>query len=188
MPRNLFQEIVFTLIMVVVMVYAMVCYNVALDMGGMRNEIFVIAFSELPMMGGIAFVLELFVVGPLAKRLAFRIVDPRRHAPIFITLAISALTVCFMCPLMSLAATLIIKQPGGEWFAVWIQTSALNFPMALCSFSLYMKTCRWRVSMASVMVLRSWGIPIEPRLPRTVSKAALATSAKKISVCSIGMV
>lgn len=66
MPRNLFQEIVFTLIMVVVMVYAMVCYNVALDMGGMRNEIFVIAFSELPMMGGIAFVLELFVVGPLA--------------------------------------------------------------------------------------------------------------------------
>ena len=132
MPRNLFQEIVFTLIMVVVMVYAMVCYNVALDMGGMRNEIFVIAFSELPMMGGIAFVLELFVVGPLAKRLAFRIVDPRRHAPIFITLAISALTVCFMCPLMSLAATLIIKQPGGEWFAVWIQTSALNFPMALC--------------------------------------------------------
>ena len=29
MPKNLFQEIVFTVIMVFVMVYAMICYNIA---------------------------------------------------------------------------------------------------------------------------------------------------------------
>lgn len=38
-----------------------------------------------------------------------------------------------MCPIMSLAATLIIKQPAAaDFFAVWIQTTAFNFPMALC--------------------------------------------------------
>lgn len=133
MPKNLFQEIIFTLIMVVVMVYAMVCYNIALDFGEVNNTVFIAAFSELWYMGLIAFVLELVVVGPIVKKLAFRIVDPRSHAPIFITLAISALTVCFMCPLMSMAATIIIKQPAAaDFFAVWIQTTAMNFPMALC--------------------------------------------------------
>lgn len=133
MPKNLFQEIIFTLIMVIVMVYAMVCYNIALDFGELNNVVFVAAFSELWYMGLIAFVLELVVVGPVVKLLAFRIVNPEKNAPIFITLAISALTVCFMCPIMSLAATLIIKQPAaGDFFAVWIQTTAMNFPMAFC--------------------------------------------------------
>lgn len=133
MPKNLFQEIVFTFIMVIVMVYAMICYNIALDFGVLNNTVFIAAFSELWYMGLIAFVLELFVVGPIAKKLAFRILDPRSHAPILLTLAVSAITVCFMCPIMSLAATLIIKQPAAaDFFAVWIQTTAFNFPMALC--------------------------------------------------------
>ena len=84
-------------------------------------------------MGLIAFVLELFVVGPIAKKLAFRVLNPASTAPILLTLAISAITVCFMCPIMSLAATLIIKQPAAaDFFAVWVQTTAFNFPMALC--------------------------------------------------------
>ena len=133
MPKNLFQEIIFTLIMVVVMVYAMVCYNIALDFGVLNNTVFVAAFSELWYMGLIAFALELVVVGPIAKKLAFRIVNPAQHAPIFVTLAISAITVCFMCPIMSLMATLIIKQPAAaDFFAVWVQTTAFNFIMALC--------------------------------------------------------
>ena len=35
MPKNLFQEIVFTVMMVFVMVYAMICYNIALNIGGL---------------------------------------------------------------------------------------------------------------------------------------------------------
>lgn len=133
MPKNLFQEIVFTLIMVFVMVYAMICYNIALDVKGLQNFIFKAAFSELWYMGLIAFVLELLVVGPLAKKLAFRVLNPASTAPLLITLAISAITVCFMCPIMSLAATIIIKQPAAaDFIAVWLQTTAFNFPMALC--------------------------------------------------------
>ena len=133
MPKNLFQEIVFTVVMVFVMVYAMVCYNISLEFGGLNNTVFVAAFSELWYECLIAFALEFFIVGPLAKKLAFRIIDPAKQPPIFVTLAISAITVCFMCPLMSLMATLIIKQPAAaDFFATWVQTAALNFPMALC--------------------------------------------------------
>lgn len=73
------------------------------------------------------------IVGPLSKKLAFRIVDPQKHAPIIVTLAVSAITVCFMCPAMSLMAAFIIKQPeAADFFAAWEQTTAMNFPMALC--------------------------------------------------------
>ena len=41
-------------------------------------------------------------------------------------------TVCVMCPLMSLVATLLFKHPGNQIAAVWLQTFAVNFPMALC--------------------------------------------------------
>lgn len=60
MPKNLFQEIVFTVMMVFVMVYAMICYNIALNIGGMTNEVFLLAFKELVIMGPIAFVLDIF--------------------------------------------------------------------------------------------------------------------------------
>lgn len=127
MPKNKFQDVIFTLIMVVVMVYAMVIYNISLDTGKLTNQVFLMAFGELPIMGIVAFFLELFIVGPLAKKLAFRLVQPGMDKMIFIVLAISAITVCLMCPLMSLAAAVLFKgglQP--ELLSVWIQTAALN--------------------------------------------------------------
>lgn len=47
MPKNLFQEIVFTVMMVFVMVYAMICYNIALNIGGMTNEVFLLLSRSL---------------------------------------------------------------------------------------------------------------------------------------------
>lgn len=132
MPKNLFQEIVFTVMMVFVMVYAMICYNIALNIGGMTNEVFLLAFKELVIMGPIAFVLDIFLVGRIAKNKTFKIIDPERDNPFFIVLGISVISVIFMCPLMSLAATLLFKNAGSEVIAVWIQTTITNFPMALC--------------------------------------------------------
>ena len=37
MPKNRLQETVFTIMMVLVMVYAMICYNIANETGGMKN-------------------------------------------------------------------------------------------------------------------------------------------------------
>ena len=107
MPKNLFQEIIFTIIMVIVMVYAMICYNIALSTGGMSNFVFLAAFKELAVMGPIAFVLDFFLVGKIAKAKAFKMVDVRKDNPFHLVIAISAVSVIFMCPLMSLAATLL---------------------------------------------------------------------------------
>lgn len=116
--------------------YDGVCYgvrhNIALNIGGMTNEVFLLAFKELVIMGPIAFVLDIFLVGRIAKYKTFKIINPERDNPFFIVLGISVISVIFMCPLMSLAATLLFKNAGSEVIAVWIQTTITNFPMALC--------------------------------------------------------
>lgn len=45
--ENIFQEIVFTVIMVFFMVYAMICYNIALETGGLAGFVFVAASKSL---------------------------------------------------------------------------------------------------------------------------------------------
>lgn len=40
------------------------------------------------------------------------------------------MTVCVMCPAMSLWATVIFQQPGIELVPSWLQTVVCNFPMA----------------------------------------------------------
>ena len=131
MQKSKLQNILFTIVMAFVMVYAMVCYNIALDKGQMSNEIFLIAFHEIPIMWPIACILEYFVVEKLAAKLAFRFMTPQ-DKPIFITLAISSMIVCLMCPTMSFIATLLFMNPGKEIIALWLQKWAQNFPMALC--------------------------------------------------------
>lgn len=127
MPKNKFQDAIFTIIMAAIMVYGMVVYNVALNIGGVSSKTFLLALKELPIMVPIAFVLEFFVVGKVAKILAFKVVTPQDR-PQIITYAISICICCIMCPIMSLIATFLFKTPS---FGMWIQTWALNFPMAM---------------------------------------------------------
>ena len=115
MPKTKFQNIIFTLIMAFIMVYAMICYNISLNKGQMSNEVFLLAFHEMVIMWPAAFILEFFAVEKLATKLAF-----------------SSMIVCIMCPTMSMIAILLFKNPGKEIVAVWLQTTAMNFPMALC--------------------------------------------------------
>lgn len=147
MPKTKFQEVVFTIMMVFVMVYAMICYNISLNIGGMANHVFLDAFHELVIMGPVAFILDFFLYGSLSKKMAFRIVNPAEDKPIMIILAISSITVCLMCPSMSLAATLLFKNAGTEFIAVWLQTTALNFPMAFF----------WQIFFAGPLVRKIFG-------------------------------
>ena len=128
MPKNKFQDVVFTAIMATIMVYGMIVYNVALNMGGVSGETFLAALHELPIMAPIAFVLEFFVVGKLARMLAFNVMRPDDR-PQFITYAISICICCIMCPVMSLIATILFKDT--KTFGTFIQTWGMNFPMAI---------------------------------------------------------
>ena len=73
MPKNKFQDVIFTIIMATIVVYGMVVYNVALNTGTVNGTTFLAATHELPIMVPIAFVLEFFVVGKIAKMLAFTV-------------------------------------------------------------------------------------------------------------------
>lgn len=128
MPRNKFEDVIFTAIMATIMVYGMVVYNVALNTGGVSSQTFLLALRELPIMVPVAFVLEFFIVGRISKKLAFTVVQPTDR-PQVITYAISICICCIMCPTMSLIATFLFKEPS---FGTWIQTWAMNFPMAMC--------------------------------------------------------
>lgn len=77
MPKNKFQDAVFTAIMAAVMVYGMIVYNVAWNTDGVSAMTFLAALHEMPIMFPIAFVLEFFIVGKLAAALAFRVMRPR---------------------------------------------------------------------------------------------------------------
>lgn len=127
MPQTKFQNIVYTVIMAIIMVYGMIVYNVALNTGGVTNATFAMALHEMPIMVPIAILLEYFIVEKLATKLAFTVVRPTDR-PQIITYAISTMIVCLMCPTMSLIATLLFKQPS---FGTWVQTWGCNMPMAL---------------------------------------------------------
>ena len=43
MPKTKLQSVCFSILMVAVMVYGMVCYNIAIAQGGMNNQIFMLA-------------------------------------------------------------------------------------------------------------------------------------------------
>ena len=129
MPKTKLQNIIFTLIMAFVMVYAMVCYNIALDKEGM--------------------ILEYFVVEKLSQKLAFRMVSPE-DKPIFITLAISSMIVCLVCPVMSFIATCLFMHPGNQIIALWLQKTVQNFPMALC----------WQIFFAGPGVRNAFGFVV----------------------------
>lgn len=134
MPKNKVQDAVFTAIMAIIMVYGMIVYNVALNTGGVTSETFLLALHELPIMAPIAFILEFFVVGKLAKRLAFSFMKPTDR-PQFITYAVSICICCIMCPIMSLIATMLFKNT--HTFGMFIQTWGMNFPCAVLWQMLY---------------------------------------------------
>lgn len=115
------------------MVYVMICYNIALEMGSMKNQIFLLALHEMIIMWPAAILIELLIGERLTMKLVKRIITPVMEQPIFMILLISTLTVCVMCPIMSLIAVILFKNPGTEIVAVWINTVVFNFPMALFS-------------------------------------------------------
>ena len=67
MPKNRFQETIFTIMMVLVMVYAMICFNIALKTGGMKNFVFKAALGEFPIMIVAGFILDTFIAGSLVR-------------------------------------------------------------------------------------------------------------------------
>lgn len=132
MPRTRTQRIVFSTLMAFAMVYGMELYNQALLAGGLRTELFAAPLADIVPLMAAVIVLETLVGGRVAARLVGRTLDAGRCPEVLATILRGVFTCWTMCPMMSMVATLAFKQPpAGELVATWLQTVALNLPMAL---------------------------------------------------------
>lgn len=77
MPTTKFQQVIYALLTVIITVHLFVFYNLAIEMGGMSNQVFIAAREVIAIEFIIAFLLEIFIAGPLSLKLAFSVVNPR---------------------------------------------------------------------------------------------------------------
>ncbi len=133
MPRNLKEEVVFTAIMAGLMVLVMTSYNVALAQG-FSNGLVMAILSGYPLGLGVAIILDLLVVGPIAKGLAFKYIinDYMRKRTVLIGITISVLMVLGMVTCMSLFGIAVEgKLAGGHVLATYGHTWIFNLIVAL---------------------------------------------------------
>ena len=132
MPKTKFQGIIFTMMMVFAMVFVMTVYNISIETGGLQYATFEQAILDMWPVYIFAFIIENFIVGRLAKKLAFRIVSPKEDKPIFVILATSSFMVCLMAPTMSMFTTIIHHGFVIDLLVLWLTALFKNFLMALC--------------------------------------------------------
>lgn len=130
MPRTKFQKVVFALLSVTITVHLFVFYNIAIEMGGMSNEVFVAARHVVLVEFLFAFLLQIFIAGPVSLKIAFSIINPREDKPYIVTTAIICSTIILMCPMMSFIATILYNGFTAEFLAQWMEKIVFNFPFA----------------------------------------------------------
>ncbi len=131
MPKTKFQNFIFTLMTAILMAYCMILYSVAINSPeGLINQTFLIALKEFPIEGIIVFLLAFFVASPIAKKLAFRIVEPKEDNKMFIILSIQTFTVLTMVGLMSIYALFAQQLINSNVICNYIVLYCKNFIMA----------------------------------------------------------
>lgn len=132
MPKTKIQNIVFTLITALFMVYLMTVYNIAINSSnGLSNETFIIALKSFYIEYPVAVLVAFFIGTPLAKRLAFRVVDPKKDNNFFVILFIQVFTVCIMVSLMSMFILFTKQSIDSNFICTYITMVCKNFVMAL---------------------------------------------------------
>lgn len=131
MPKTRFQNFIFTLMNVILMSYFMIVYSIAINSEeGLINNTFLIALKEFPLEFIIVFILAYFIASPIAKKLAFRIVNPKTDNKMFVILSIQTFTVCVMVALMSIYALFAQNLVNINIVCNWIVLVCKNFIMA----------------------------------------------------------
>jgi hypothetical protein len=132
MPDTKLQKVLFALLMSLIMVFGMETYNHIIVADSLNRSVFFIPALELAGLMATVIALETLIAGKLARKLAFGFVSPEKSRPFLIILAIQVSTVLIMCPMMSFVATLVFKNGlHNNTLSIWLQTVAVNFPMAL---------------------------------------------------------
>ncbi len=131
MPTTKIQKLFFMFATVFLSVIFFVFYNISLISGGFSLNIIPLALREIPAEFIIAFLLQYLFVSKSAENLALSVVDPKKHNPSMLIIAITAFSICIMCPSMSFAATLLHNGFNENLLADWTRKMLLNLPFAI---------------------------------------------------------
>ncbi len=127
MPKTKFQKLIFALLSVMISVPIFVFYNMAVESRGMSNEVFIKAPQIIILELVFAFLMQIFIAGPLSMKTAFSIINPREEKPYIVKLVIICSTIAYMCPLMSLTSTILYNGLTVELLAQWMEQIVINF-------------------------------------------------------------
>lgn len=137
MPKNKRESLIFTVIMCFLMVYGMSVFNVWKARGAFSFDVIVSAWMGLPPAYLVAALLDWFVVGPIAKGIAFgHLVQPGKSSQRSCILAVNACMVLCMVPLMSLYGAFEAVLSTGMGFSavplIWLGNIPFNYVCAIC--------------------------------------------------------
>lgn len=130
MPKTRFQDLMFTIIMVVVMVYSMTLYNMGIEFG-FHYTTFLDAIREMWPEAAGAFIAQRYIAGPRAKKLVSRHFTMGKDKTLFITVAMAGFTVSMMAPMMTLYVAILHNGFVPDVLPLWLEKLAVNFPAAL---------------------------------------------------------
>lgn len=127
MPKNKVESIIFTAIMCSLMVVGMSCYNLVLHQD----------FSFMNLLKGfipgfiVAYLLDTFVVGTIAKKVAFKLPFIDKSEPIQLILSISCCMIIGMVSLMSVFGIVVEQGVSGLSVSSYSRTWIMNLVVAL---------------------------------------------------------
>lgn len=129
MGETKLQKNIFTVMMCFGMVFGMTLYNIILH-NGFSAEVLPLLLKEIWFVFLIAFLLDFFVVGPIAKKQVFRILKPDTNK-IKIILCLASTMVVSMVLLMSVFGSVLMEGFTLNALKVYPKTVMLNFVAAL---------------------------------------------------------
>ena len=130
MPQTKPQSIFFTAITAWMMVYVMTVYNTAMAMGSFTNQTFLIALCDMWVEFVLIALCAYFISGPIAKKLAFKVVKPTDR-PIAIIFAIQTFTVICQVALASILGVWHGYGFTANFIPDYLTCYCKNFIMAL---------------------------------------------------------
>jgi hypothetical protein len=130
MPKTKLQDLTFSVMMVITMVYCMTLYNIALETG-FAYITFWIALKSMWVEAVIAFFVQRYVARPLVQRIVNRLVDMKETKQLMLTTLFSLVTVFIMAPCMTFIVNILHHGVTKDLMILWLPKLVVNFPFAL---------------------------------------------------------
>lgn len=129
MPINKRESLIFTTFMCAFMVFFMTLYNVV-RIHGFTSDLLISTWIGFPLAYAVALVSDWFLVGPLAKKIAYKIAG--ENPPTWkLVIAISSSMVTGMVLIMSLFGAIVGVGINSQTLIVWLINIPFNFVVAL---------------------------------------------------------